>query len=186
VARQKGNQDAGVTIAGDQRGIRSAVHGGDLDGSGDPRRRTAEHARQDDHVRHSHPGQPRGAWIAADDGRGESEDGALHQDVGNDAGRNPNDQPVVDVQAGDGADHIDLTDVPRGWLVQTLRIAQRSLDEVIHQRDAHVCEQEAADGLVDPALHPQVATEPDPGAAHDTACDEHPGDGGPYAGADTE
>ena len=36
VAREEGDEDAGIAVAGDERGVGRAVHGGDLEHAGEP------------------------------------------------------------------------------------------------------------------------------------------------------
>ena len=66
------------------------------------------------------------------------------------------------VHAGDGADAEGRVDGQRGGLVQARRVAQRSLDDLVHERDGDIGQQQARDRLVDAAILPERADAADP------------------------
>ena len=72
VAREEGHEDARVAVAGDERRVRAAVHGGDLERAGKAGRRAGERTRDDDDPGDAHAGKPRRACVAADDRRKKS------------------------------------------------------------------------------------------------------------------
>ena len=96
----------------------------------------------------------------------------LDQQPGQHAGDDADGQSPMHVHAGQRADHVGLADGQRRGLVQAGRIAQRAFDDVVHQRDGDIGQQQAGDRLVDAAIVAQRTGEPDP----DTAGD-HPGNG---------
>ncbi len=83
------------------------------------------------------------------------------QQAGHDAER----QAPMHVGAGNGADHVGVADRPGRRLVETRWIAQRPLDEMVHQCDGDVGQQQAGDRFVDAAPLAQRAGQRNPQAA---------------------
>ena len=90
-------------------------------------------------------------------------------------------RPQCTIGAGDRADAVGIADRHGRRLVGRGRIAQRALDEEVHDGDGDVGEQQRGDRLVDAAIVPQPAGEADPDRAdqhrrdrHDRQADDRP------------
>ena len=101
---------------------------------------------------------------------------------GQQAGDDAEHQAPMHVRAGDGADHVGVADRPGRRLVEARRIAQRPLDEMVHQRDGDVGQQQARDRLVDAAPLAQRAGQRDP-ERRPRPCRPAPWRAGPRAAA---
>ena len=71
------------------------------------------------------------------------------------------------------ADHVGVADRRVDGLLGLAGIAQRALDEEVHDRDGDVGQQQAGDGLVDAAIVAQHADEADPDGAGQRRGDDH-------------
>ena len=77
----------------------------------------------------------------------------------------PNSEAPMDLGAGNRSDHIGLAERLGRRLVRVGEVAQRALDEEVHDRDADIGQQQRGDRLVDAARIAQEAGEADPEAA---------------------
>ena len=83
----------------------------------------------------------------------------------------------MDAEARDFADLIGVWQRGSRWLVQALRIAQRSFDQMVHDRDGDVGQKQTGNGLVDAAPMPQRTDRADPQAADQGGRQRHDDDG---------
>ena len=160
VAREERDQDAGVAVAGDQRGV------GACRGPPRPRpcpparppRRRATHGRRS--AARPAARSARRAQVAADDARARSRTWCAPSARSTTQARDHAEgEPPVHVEARQRAEHVRRRRSAASTACSGWRIAQRALDQVIEQRDRDVGEQQAADGLVDAAVGAQRARE---------------------------
>ena len=104
VPGEERDQDAGIAVAGGERGVGVALDRRDLEHAGKPGKGAAERGEADDQRPDRQALQLRGADIAAGDARGEAPGGLLDQDPGDDAGDDADGEAPVDVHAGHVAD----------------------------------------------------------------------------------
>jgi len=177
LAREKRDEDPGVTVADDERGAGEAVHGHDLDRAGQPGRSASEDRRRQDQRADRQPRHARGADVAADDVHGEADDRVSHEDPRDDTGRDAEDEAPMNSRSRDRADHQALADRPRRGLQHLTEIADGPADEVIHHRDGDVVQEQRRDGLVDAAPVPERAGHADPHSTGERSGEAHQPDG---------
>jgi hypothetical protein len=166
VTRQERHQDAGITVADGERGVGPAMHRRHLDHAGEPRRRAAGGAGQQHVAADIEAHHARGLGVAADHLHGEAPGREALEGPSRQAGDDAERQAPMHVGARNCPDHVGVADRPGRRLVETRWIAQRSLDEMVHQRDGDVGEQQAGDRLVDAAPLAQRAGQRDPESTH--------------------
>ena len=150
-------------------GVGAALDRGDLDHSGEAGRGAAEKAGHQDEPSHPQPDHFGGAQIAAGDARGKAEDGVMDEDIGEHGGDDAENQPPVNVGAGDAPDHVGGADLAGRGFVERGRVAHRPFDEMVEDGDGDVDQQQARDRLVDAAVVAQAAGKRDPRAARSHA-----------------
>jgi hypothetical protein len=123
VPGEKGDEDAGITVARDQRPIGAAVNSGDFNHSGKPGAASAKRASDQHQPRHWQTLQLRRARIAARHSARKAEARAIDQDPEGNAGDDADCKTRMDVGAGERAQHVDVADRRGRWLVQAGRIA---------------------------------------------------------------
>ena len=176
LARDEGDEDAGVAVAGDERRVRAAVHRRDLDHAGEPRRRAAERAGEDHEPLDGQAGQPRRARVAADDAQREAQHGAAisTSTYATTQAMTPKPRPQCTSSPGSWPEHVGRR---RSACVEGLfRLAgSRSGPSTrwLNSAMRDVGEQQARDRLVHAAVLAQRAGQRDPRAAR-RACPRRP------------
>src|SRR5581483_3930978 len=145
------HEDARIAVTHRERGVGPTVNGGYFDHAGKSRRCAActtgdQHVTADIEAYHA-----RRLGIAADHSHGKAPSGEALHDIDEYAGGNAEYQAPMNVSAGNGADHVGIANWKGRRLVEAGWIAQRPFDEVVHQSDGNVSEQQARDRLVDAA-----------------------------------
>ena len=131
MARDERDQDAGIAVAGDQRGVRVGVHRRDLDRAGEARAAAAERAGEQDQAVRRQPDELRRAQVAADDAHREAARREREPEAERKARDDAEHEPPMHVGAGDAADLDRLGERSRRRLVERRRIAQRPFDELL-------------------------------------------------------
>ena len=157
----------GIAVAGGERGVGVPLDRRHLEHAGKAGEGAAERGEADDEALHRQPLQQRRADVAAGDAGGESPGGLFDQHPGEDAAQDAGHEAPVHVHARDVADAERVVDCGGRRLVQARRVAQRSLDDLVHQGDGDIGHQQAGDRLVHPAILPERADRADPDAADD-------------------
>ena len=108
--RQEGDQDAGIAVAGSERGVGVALDRRHLEHAGKAGESAAERGEADDEALYRQALQQRRADVAAGDAGGETPGGLFDQDPGEDAAEDAGDEAPVHVHARDVADPERLVD----------------------------------------------------------------------------